>query len=168
MPAVNRSRDRVPGVPGWAHHVTELADAHDEELVHVPDAHRMYRLTPWLVRALVPAQRVGSYLLYSPAEPSYVGRSDVCLRRRLLRHAYDRRAEYFAFDTHWSQVHAYTMECAVFHALRPQLSNLIHPDAPNHLEIHCPFCRDQWALPRLSRPLGHPTERFVPNPRSNP
>jgi hypothetical protein len=60
------------------------------------------------------------------------------------------------------------MECAIFHALRPQLSNLIHPDAPDHLDINCPFCRGQWALPRLSRPLGHLIERFVPNPRSNP
>jgi hypothetical protein len=126
---------------------------------------RLYRLQPWMVRALIPARCMGSYVLYDRATPLYVGRSDTCLQRRLLRHAYRRRAPYFTFDIHQSEMHAYTVECAIFHALRPQLSNLIHPAVPDDTAAHCPFCRADWTLPHVARPYLHRTEHLVPSQR---
>lgn len=101
---------------------------------------RLYRLHPWLVRALIPPDRVGSYILYRAAFPIYVGRSDTDLRRRLLQHAEAGTAEYFSYDVHPSPSHAHRAECSLFHAADGPLTNCIHPDAPDYLDIQCSFC----------------------------
>ena len=108
-----------------------------------PDAvrRRRYRLVPWLVRALVPAARPGSYLLFTAGEPVYAGRSDTDLRRRLLVHAHDNRADYFDFDQHFGAHAAFLTECATFHAVVDTLENRIHPAAPARSGERCPFCR---------------------------
>lgn len=101
---------------------------------------RLYRLHPWLVRALIPPDQVGSYILYRAAFPIYVGRSDTDLRRRLLQHAGAGTAEYFGYEAHPSPSHAYRAECSLFHAADGPLANRIHPDAPDHLDVECSFC----------------------------
>jgi len=103
-------------------------------------SHRIYRLEPWLVRALIPADQVGSYILYRASAPIYVGRSDTDLRRRLLQHAAAGTGEYFRYDVHPSPSHAFWAECSLYHAIDGPLTNHIHPDAPDYLDIECAFC----------------------------
>lgn len=101
---------------------------------------RSYRLLPWLVRALVPPNVIGSYLLLDGRAPTYAGRSDTDLRRRLVEHSADPRARYFAFAVHATVAQAFAAECAAFHALRGATRNLIHPALPTGQRAGCPFC----------------------------
>lgn len=115
---------------------------------------RLIRLRPWLIRALIPPGVVGSYVLYTTTGlPRYVGRSDTDIRRRLLRHCTDQRGAYFTYDVHNNPVSAYDMECAMFHALSPQLTNRIHPDRPDFHETSCVFCRSEQRATRRFRDL---------------
>lgn len=99
------------------------------------------RMSPWLIRALIPSHVVGTYVLYTATGvPRYVGRSDTDIRRRLLRHCTDRTGAYFTYDVHYNPANAFEMECALFHALSPELANRIHPDRPNFHETACLFC----------------------------
>ncbi|AXI78530.1 GIY-YIG nuclease family protein [Peterkaempfera bronchialis] len=108
---------------------------------------RPLRLRPWLVRALIPPRLIGTYVLYTAGgSPTYVGRSDTDVRRRLLRHCTDRHGDYFTYDVHPTAVSAYDVECALFHLLAPEVSNRIHPDRPDFHPTPCAFC-----LPRQTR-----------------
>ncbi|MDF9813968.1 hypothetical protein M2266_003199 [Streptomyces sp. SPB162] len=99
------------------------------------------RMSPWLIRSLIPARVVGTYVLYTATGvPRYVGRSDTDIRRRLLRHCTDRTGAYFTYDVHHNPANAFEVECALFHSLSPQLANRIHPDRPNFHETACLFC----------------------------
>lgn len=105
--------------------------------------HRLYRLRPWLVRALIPPEQVGSYILYRAAVPVYVGRSDSDLRRRLLQHTGAGTAEYFSYDIHPSPWQAFQAECSLYHATIGQLTNRVHPRAPTSVATVCPFCGNE-------------------------
>lgn len=127
---------------------------------------RLYRLVPWLVRALVPAARPGSYLLFVAGEAVYAGRSDTDLRRRLLVHAHENRADYFDFDQHLGARAAFLTECATFHAVVDTLENRIHPASPAHSGERCPFCRaDSFAT--LSDRLTSEVVKETVDPRPN-
>ncbi|MGW7314629.1 GIY-YIG nuclease family protein [Streptomyces sp. NPDC054865] len=107
---------------------------------------------------------VGSYVLYtSMGLPRYVGRSDTDIRRRLLRHCTDQRGAYFTYDVHNNAVSAFDMECALFHALSPQLTNRIHPDRPDFHETACVFCRPETQAARQFRDLQ---QTSAPAPRA--
>ena len=151
-----------PPAPLAIGHAIEIASP---TLAHAHPRERAYRLASWMVRALIPESRIGSYVLIDRDEPVYVGRSDTCLRRRLLQHAHRRRAEYFAYNVHHTRIQAYTMECALYHALAPQIRNLIHPDSPDQAAARCSYCRPEWALPHLAPSFEHNTQRFVPSQR---
>jgi hypothetical protein len=101
---------------------------------------RRYKLQPWLVRALIPVNTVGTYVLYRADEPVYVGRSDRDLQQRLLQHAACCRGEYFGYDALWHPLAAFEVECSLYHALGHDVDNVIHPDHPDHLKAECPFC----------------------------
>lgn len=101
---------------------------------------RPLRLVPWLVRAILPAGHIGTYVLHRGGRVAYVGRSDD-LRRRLIVHAEADRADFFTYDLHATPVQAYEVESALFHILLGQISNQIHPAAPRHSGARCPFCR---------------------------
>lgn len=102
---------------------------------------RALRLRSWLVRALIPPHRIGTYVLYTAdGKPTYIGRSDTDIRRRLLQHCTDRHGDYFTYDVYPSAISAYDVECALFHLLTPQVSNRIHPDRPDFHPIPCTFC----------------------------
>ena len=118
-------------------------------------AQRAYQLRPWLVRALIPAAHIGSYVLYRRMVPTYVGRSDTDPRRRLLEHAAAGRGDYFTFDVHPSSWHAFQVECSLYHGVEGHLGNRIHPDVPSFTDSQCPFCRAQ-----LHQVLDN---RLVPN-----
>jgi hypothetical protein len=78
-----------------------------------------------VVRRIVPAGAPGVYVLIRRGgqrlSPVYVGRSDRCLRSRLLRHPY-REPEYFAFAVCRSPLVAYLAERRAYWWLRPVLN----------------------------------------------
>ena len=88
---------------------------------------RRYRLSPWIVRALIPPTVIGVYVLWSPTAPVYVGRSDTSLRRRLLEHSRSWPDIFFTYDVAFSPEDAYRMECCLFHALGDHTTNIDHP-----------------------------------------
>lgn len=103
---------------------------------------RRYALKPWLIRALIPEGVMGTYVLWSPSAPVYVGRSDTSLRRRLLEHARQWPDIYFTFDEASSPEDAYAMECSLFHALGEHTSNIDHPQRVAADDPPCLFCMD--------------------------
>ena len=112
---------------------------------------RLYRLRPWLVRAMVPSALIGTYVLYRDRTPVYIGRSDRDLQQRLLQHSAAGRGDYFTYDIHRHPLIAFDVECSLFHALNDDLTNRIHPDHPNYQEAACPFCADALSDIRNSR-----------------
>lgn len=102
--------------------------------------YRLFKLQPWLVRTLVPPRRAGTYLLYRAGRPIYAGRSDADLRNRLITHALADRAEHFGFGVFTDADRAFDMECALFHALAPSVTNLIHPASPKGSGRPCFIC----------------------------
>lgn len=113
---------------------------------------RALGLRPWLVRALIPPQRIGTYVLYTArGRPLYIGRSDTDIRRRLLWHCSNRSGAYFTYDVHPSPASAYDVECALFHLLAAQVSNRIHPDRPDFHPTACAFCLSEQRATRLNR-----------------
>lgn len=117
--------------------------------------HRIYRLQPWLIRALIPPKQVGSYILYRAGEPIYVGRSDTDLQHRLLQHAATSAGDYFRYDVHPSASHAFQAECSLYHAIEGPLTNRIHPDAPDYLDIDCSFCSSSLSDVLDNRLVAH-------------
>jgi predicted GIY-YIG superfamily endonuclease len=118
---------------------------------------RLLRLRPWLIRALIPANHIGTYMLYGDqGELFYVGRSDTDVQRRLIRHASDRRGEYFTYDIHHTVTSAFDVECALFHIHAETLSNRLHPDKPDFHPVTCAFCPyPSTAIPyRKKAPYG--------------
>lgn len=110
------------------------------EIAVVP-RRRLYRLVPWLVRAVVPDGLPGNYTLFKGGTATYVGRSDTDLRRRLVGHARAERAEFFDFEPTSRVRAAFLTECASYHAITG-LRNVIHPATPSGSDERCPFCRE--------------------------
>lgn len=115
---------------------------------------RLLRLRPWLVRALIPANQIGTYLLYTDqGNLFYIGRSDTDIQRRLVRHSTDRRGEYFTYDIHHTVTSAFDVECALFHIHADKLSNRLHPDRPDFHLVTCAFCPHSAArIPSREQP----------------
>lgn len=128
---------------------------------------RLIGLRPWLVRALIPPQHIGTYVLYTAdGVPSYIGRSDTDLRRRLLRHCTNRRGAYFTYDVHHSPLNAFEVECALFHTLAPEITNRIHPDRPAHQKACCVYCRSTQRTVRSHR-LAPQARQINPSTRTS-
>jgi len=112
--------------------------------------------SPALVRALIPVQKPGVYMLLRMGVPFYVGRSDSCIQTRLAGHPLLPIATHMAWGTCKSALHAYRLESAWFHMLRlsPELFNQIHPAQPAGHSDSCPFCStgDCQAWEHLMRP----------------
>jgi hypothetical protein len=96
------------------------------------------------VRQLIPLRTTGTYRLAllrdGRLNKTYLGRSDTCLRRRLLWHASRGRFTHFAFEMTPGPRRAYRDECREWHRLRRQASNRIHPDAPDGSGLSCSYC----------------------------
>ncbi|MHB1583063.1 MAG: hypothetical protein ACYC0E_04850 [Acidimicrobiales bacterium] len=93
--------------------------------------------------ASLPAGVAGSYLLLDrTGRPTYVGRSDHCLRQRLLGHPLRGKATHFTAAVADAPRGAYLLECYWWHRYRRdgiELANRIHP-ATYDLAVPCPFC----------------------------
>jgi hypothetical protein len=101
-----------------------------------------FRLTPHVVRTLVPRDAVGAYLLLRAGTSIYVGRSDTCVQHRLVAHPLLGVASHFAWEPCRSPALAFAMEAAWYHQfLAPaRMLNLIHPARPVGYGRPCPFC----------------------------
>jgi hypothetical protein len=101
-----------------------------------------YRMEPAVLRAFIPAQVPGTYLLMRGAEPVYVGRSDTCILRRLCTHEHATDATHVVWEPSSSPERAFRLEAAMFHTLGPtaRLLNRRHPAKPAGYTQHCPFC----------------------------
>lgn len=112
--------------------------------------------TPAVVRALVPPDRPGVYMLLRMDVPFYVGRSDNCLQTRLAGHPLLSMATHVSWKTCTTPQAAYQLESAWFHVLgqSAQLTNQIHPARPVGQPNSCPFCStgDCQAWSHLMRP----------------
>lgn len=102
---------------------------------------RPFRLVPWVVRAVIPPGRIGTYALHRDGKVMYVGRSRD-LRRRLVEHACAKKGNFFTFDVHDTPLDAFEIESAFYHALKETITNHIHPAVvPSRSGVVCPFCR---------------------------
>ena len=107
-----------------------------------------YRMTPDIIRRVVKADHPGAYVLGDVVDgvfsPRYVGRSDHCLRTRLLTHNYIYQYPYFFFAYARNEAEAYAAECKWWHDCYNQgidLRNKIHPDSPTGQGLSCPYCQ---------------------------
>ena len=114
---------------------------------------RLYRLSSWLIKLLIPRGYIGTYSLYrrGQTKPVYIGRSDTCLRNRLLCHAQAKRADYFDYDIQWTREKCFIAEYSAYHSLLGKTDNIIHPAPPKGLQIQCPFCRSTFNKIRKER-----------------
>ena len=110
-----------------------------------------YRLTPDVIRDLVPPGSPGTYRLHRDGHVIYLGRSDTDLRRRLLEHYFARRGEHFTWHLHASALAAWTDECSQWHDLPALAQNPVHPARPDGSTDRCPFCPDTLRLVTADR-----------------
>jgi len=119
-----------------------------------------FRFNPETVRALVPDDVAGVYLLLFEGEGIYVGRSDTCLRTRLAYHPYLRYASYFTYEICRNSHRAFYLEAYWFHRLQrdkfQRFLNCIHPAKPQGFSQRCPFCtpNDSKAIKHVLSKLG--------------
>jgi hypothetical protein len=108
---------------------------------------------PAVIRKVVAPGKPGAYALGNDRGgfvPGYVGRSDACLRSRLLSHNHLYRFEYFVFRYEPSATAAFQTECELFHVygqLGVRLHNLVHPAQPVGAADGCPYCgfANRWS-----------------------
>ena len=123
------------------------------ELVSLPAAPAPARFafpfTSRYIKLALPPGLAGSYLLLAPpGRPLYVGRSDRCLRQRLLGHPLRGRATHFTAAVAEGPRGAYLLECYWWHRYRAggtYLVNQLHP-ASYQGASPCPFCRETTAV----------------------
>lgn len=122
--------------------------------MNAADWQRLYRLTPQRVRDVVAPGLIGNYTLFSEqpcVAPTYIGRSDTCLRRRLVGHARRGNASFFTFSVQLTPVQAFVVECAAYHARDVTVTNRSHPASPNFSRQVCPFCWHSFEQGRSRR-----------------
>ena len=109
---------------------------------------KAWLLVPQLVELVTPKRVPGVYLLGCSDDtsktftPLYVGRSDVDVQRRLLKHEKFWRTTYFQAHPLKSARAAFYHECFYWHVWigTPNFLNKIHPDRPANENLLCPFC----------------------------
>jgi hypothetical protein len=121
-----------------------------------------FRFTPAAIRLYIPSQVIGSYLLLDHGHPVYIGRSDICLRRRLESHPLLGAATHVAWEAASTPERAFLSESFWFHELRRDgpVLNLVHPARPAGSDRACPYCSvgqaERLALQRaFSARLAH-------------
>lgn len=74
--------------------------------------------------------------------PRYFGRSDTCVRTRLLSHVSVAEHSYFCLRFVTSLWEAYSLECKLVHAFASaySLTNINHPAKPAGKAWLCPVC----------------------------
>jgi hypothetical protein len=105
---------------------------------------------------LIPPHTIGTYLLLRGGSPIYIGRSDCCLRSRLVSHERLGSAEHVVWEIYTSAMAAFYSEAAWFHRLvtSKYCLNQIHPAAPLGGAATCPLCE-----PGAAEALEHALRR---------
>lgn len=96
---------------------------------------------PAWIQALVPPRVSGAYLLLTAHAPIYIGRSDVCLRSRLLSHELLDKSSHVIWEPCEPRI-GFELESFWFHKLRRTTGvlNRFHPAPPRGQTISCPYC----------------------------
>ena len=68
-------------------------------------------LTSSWISELIPNNTIGAYLLWNEIEPIYVGRSDNCLKTRLITHNHRGEATHVTWQVANTPSQAYQFEC---------------------------------------------------------
>ena len=113
---------------------------------------RAYKLDKANIQNMVPESKPGTYSLGEVLDNKfyvlYVGRSDSCLKTRLLQHAQSGEFNFFRFRVSRTKKNAYKKECIAFH-VHNGAKNKIHP--AHNGSCNCPICscveEFQTALP---------------------
>jgi hypothetical protein len=108
------------------------------------------------VGVMLPHGTIGVYVLLRDAAPIYVGRSDHCLRSRLLEHAPLPFAAHVIWEPCGTDLWAFELEAFWFHQLRsrPDVLNLAHPGRPNGYVAICPYCGAEKGLDESFKVTG--------------
>lgn len=110
------------------------------------------------ISELIPRGASGVYLLLRATTPIYVGRSDVCLRSRLIAHGLLPLSSHVVWEPCPPSA-AYELEAFWYHKLSgaPMFLNRIHPAAPSGTKAACPFCEPVDVVarraPQRSKPV---------------
>lgn len=103
-----------------------------------------YLFVPEVIREVVKPAHSGVYVLGNEKDGfqyGYVGRSDTCLKSRLLAHNHLYEYDYFIFTYTRSSQHAFFIESEWFHNCKKSgIGNLIHPASPQGSGLECPYC----------------------------
>jgi hypothetical protein len=101
-----------------------------------------FRARPRVIQALISVDLIGAYILLRDGHPIYIGRSDTCLRSRLINHGLLTACEHVVWQICASPQLAFHQEAACFHELSgtPGCLNRIHPARPWGQRSGCPFC----------------------------
>ncbi|MCV6620117.1 MAG: hypothetical protein OIF51_00015 [Cellvibrionaceae bacterium] len=113
--------------------------------------------TEW-ISELIPNGIPGAYVLYKDEQPIYVGRSDTCLKRRLLSHDYRTLATHATWQIANNPEQAYHYECFWYDWAKekPGFLNQISPARPkasctklelDDLVIHMPNTQNCFLTP---------------------
>ncbi|GKZ16067.1 hypothetical protein HAL_39480 [Haladaptatus sp. T7] len=109
-----------------------------------------YELTRERVRQAAPQDQPGfyrlGYIINGRFFTSYVGRSDTCLRTRLIRHTQRRWQTHFVSRPTKTLEEAYYQECLFYHLERKTTGNKVHPARPAHTDLYCPYCEHEKTL----------------------
>ena len=97
-------------------------------------------ITTAIERNIIGNYWLGNYLPNGIFLAEYVGRSDICLQKRLIQHANSGKYQAFGAKSSSSIREAFEIECREYHMLLPGLSNSIHPRIPRHYPLPCPYC----------------------------
>ena len=108
----------------------------------------VFLFLPEMIRELVDEKKAGVYALGEVVDDKffvgYVGRSDTCLRTRLLSHNYLYDFSYFYFQYAGTPAGAFVKEAGLWHACVDygmSIRNRIHPDSPVNAHLKCPYCQ---------------------------
>ncbi|NUB11405.1 hypothetical protein GAY28_01015 [Azospirillum brasilense] len=132
----------------------------DAELIFATAARFAIPATLAWIGPLVPGGVIGAYMLLTGDKPLYVGRSDSCLRNRLVTHELLPLASHVVWHACHSPRQAYHLEAFWYDRLKAegQLLNRVHPAKPGFSNELCPYCElAEGPMPAfLSRDLVQP------------
>jgi hypothetical protein len=128
---------------------------------------QVYPLTRKKVREVVSADQPGFYRLGNEKNNefrvAYVGRSDRCLRTRLLKHPRINWYDRFSARCVDTVEQAYISECLHYHMDNGILANKVHPDRPTGMDITCPYCELKEELCELASSCGSVYQNKITN-----
>ncbi len=103
---------------------------------------------PEVIRSCIEPMKPGVYMLGDVMDGKfvvgYVGRSDICLQKRLLTHNHLYEFSYFFFEYTQTSEEAYIKEAELWHNCvdyKIPIANKIHPDSPGNAHLQCPYCQ---------------------------